>query len=147
MSTQTPQGIVDAKRQAVTARARIDTDVAALQARLHPKVLAQDALTGVREKTDQLTDTAVATARKRPAAAAAVGGVVGMVILRKPLRGLYRLLFRRHREDDDLPVGRVKLRQARRAAAAQRRDDVYASDTNQDTTSPADIRTAAGTTE
>lgn len=111
MSKEVPEDIVQAKRNAAAARARVDTDVAALQARLNPRVLAEDAREKVREQTGKLTDTAVSTARKRPAAAAVAGGAIAFVLLRKPIRGLYRLVFKR--KDRALPV---------REAAETRRD-------------------------
>jgi hypothetical protein len=106
MSKDLPEEIVDAKRNATAARARVDTDVAALQARLNPKTLAQDAMDSVRGRTDQLTDTAVETARKRPAVTALAGGTVALLVLRKPIRGIYRLIFKRkqRREERELPI-------------------------------------------
>lgn len=106
MSKDVPEEIVDAKRNATAARARVDTDVAALQARLNPKTLAQDAMETVRDRTDKLTDTAVDTARRRPAAAAVAGSAVAFIVLRKPIRGLYRLIFKRkeRREQRELPI-------------------------------------------
>jgi hypothetical protein len=106
MSQDVPEEIVDAKRSAAAARARIDTDVAALQARLNPRTLAQDAMDTVRGRTDKLTDTAVDTARKRPAAAALAGSAIALIVLRKPIRGIYRLIFKRkeRREARDLPI-------------------------------------------
>lgn len=106
MSKEVPEEIVDAKRSAAAARARVDTDVAALQARLNPRTLAQDAMDNVRGQTDKLTGTAVETARKRPAAAALAGSAVALVVLRKPIRGIYRLIFKRkqRRADRELPI-------------------------------------------
>lgn len=113
MSKEVPEEIVDAKRNATAARARVDTDVAALQARLNPRTLAQDAMETVRGRTDKLTDTAVETARKRPAVTAVAGGTVALLILRKPIRGIYRFIFKRkeRREARELPIrDRVQTR-------------------------------------
>lgn len=96
MTVEAPEEIVQAKRNAARARARVDTDVAALQHRLHPRTIADNAMDTVRDKKDQ----AVGAARKRPAIAAVAGGAVALVVLRKPLRGLYRLVARRLRKDE-----------------------------------------------
>ena len=103
---EVPEEIVDAKRNATAARARIDTDVAALQAKLNPRTLAQDAMENVRGRTDKLTGTAVDTARKRPAVTAVAGSAVALIVLRKPIRGIYRFLFKRkeRREARELPI-------------------------------------------
>ena len=96
MTVEAPEDIVQAKRNAARARARVDTGVAALQHRLHPRTIAENAIDSVRDKKDQ----AVGAARQRPAIAAAVGGAVALIVLRKPLRGLYRLVSRRLRKDE-----------------------------------------------
>lgn len=122
MTREVPEDIVDAKRNATAARARVDTDVAALQARLNPRTLAQDAMETVRGQTDKLTDSAVATARQRPAVTAVAGGTVALLVLRKPIRGLYRLIFKRkeRRAARELPIrDRAQTRRdARRSQGA-----------------------------
>ena len=97
MTLEAPDTIVQAKRNAARARARVDTDVAALQHRLHPRTIADNAIDTVRDKKDQ----AVGAARSRPAITAVAGGAVALLILRKPLTGLYRFVGRRLRKDDD----------------------------------------------
>jgi len=97
MTIEVPEEIVQAKRNAARARARVDTDVAALQYRLHPRTIADNAIDSVRDKKDQ----AVGAARQRPAITAVAGGAVALFVLRKPLRGLYRLVSRRLRNGDD----------------------------------------------
>ncbi|MFN3725330.1 MAG: DUF3618 domain-containing protein [Allosphingosinicella sp.] len=97
MTVEAPEEIVQAKRNAARARARVDTDVAALQHRLHPRTIADNAIDTVRDKKDQ----AVGAARKRPAITAVAGGAVALIVLRKPLKGLYRFVSRRLRKDDN----------------------------------------------
>ena len=97
MTAEAPETIVQAKRNAARARARVDTDVAALQHRLHPRTIADTAIDSVRDKKDQ----AVGAARKRPAITAVAGGAVALLVLRKPLKGLYRLVGRRLRKGED----------------------------------------------
>ena len=99
MTVEAPETIVQAKRNAARARARVDTDVAALQHRLHPRTIADTAIDSVRDKKDQ----AVGAARKRPAITAVAGGAVALLVLRKPLKGLYRLVGRRLGKSDDDP--------------------------------------------
>ena len=96
MTVEAPETIVQAKRNAARARARVDTDVAALQHRLHPRTIADSAIDSVRDKKDQ----AVGAARRRPAITAVAGGAVVLLVLRKPLKGLYRLVGRRLRKGD-----------------------------------------------
>ena len=96
MTVEAPEAIVQAKRNAARARARVDTDVVALQHRLHPRTIAENAVDSVREKKDQ----AVGAARKRPAITAVAGGAVALIVLRKPLKGLYRLISKRLRKDN-----------------------------------------------
>jgi len=104
MTVEAPETIVQAKRNAARARARVDTDVAALQHRLHPRTIAENAMENVREKKEQ----AVGAARKRPAITAVAGGAVALIVLRKPLKGLYRLVSKRLRRDvdNDTPASR-----------------------------------------
>lgn len=97
MTVEAPETIVQAKRNAARARARVDTDVAALQHRLHPRTIAENAIDTVRDKKDQ----AVGAARQRPAIAAVAGGAVALIVLRKPLKGLYRLVSKRLRKNED----------------------------------------------
>ena len=96
MTVEVPEDIVQAKRNAARARARVDTDMAALQHRLHPRTIADNALDTVRDKKDQ----AVGAARQRPAITAAAGGAVALIVLRKPLKGLYRFVSRRFQKDN-----------------------------------------------
>jgi len=96
MTVEAPEEIVQAKRNAARARARVDTDVAALKHQLHPRTIADNAIDTVRDKKDQ----AVGVARKRPAITAVAGGAVALIVLRKPLKGLYRLFTRRLRKDE-----------------------------------------------
>jgi len=96
MTVEAPDTIVRAKRNAARARSRVDTDVAALKQRLHPRTLAEDAIDNVREKKDR----AVGAARRRPGITAAAGGAVALIVLRKPLKGLYRLVTRRRRKSN-----------------------------------------------
>lgn len=99
MTVEAPETIVQAKRNAARARARVDTDVAALQYRLHPRTIADNAIDTVRDKKDQ----AVGAARRRPAITAVAGSAVALIVLRKPLRGLYRFVSRRLRKDEGDP--------------------------------------------
>ncbi len=112
MTVEAPEEIVQAKRNAARARARVDTHVAALQHRLHPRTIAENAIDTVRDKKDQ----AVGAARQRPAIAAAAGGAVALIVLRKPLRGLYRLVSKRLRKDDDSPDSAAARRKGNGAA-------------------------------
>jgi hypothetical protein len=96
--------IAQAKRNAAVARARIDSDLGALQQRLNPKALAQETWSGVLEKTDTLTDQAVATARRRPGLAAGAAAATLLLVFRKPIAKGVKRLFRRKKKSDDGPA-------------------------------------------
>ena len=112
MTVEAPETIVQAKRNASRARARVDTDVAALQYRLHPRTIADNAIDTVRDKKDQ----AVGAARRRPAITAVAGSAIALLVLRKPLTGLYRFVSRRLRKDEDEASGTTQRQKGNGAA-------------------------------
>lgn len=100
MSTHPEAGsIEDAKRQATVARARIDESLGALQGRLSPRIVAQDAWHTVRETSDRVTDQAIDGARKQPGLAGAAGAAIVLIAFRKPVFRLVGKLFKRRPED------------------------------------------------
>ena len=97
--TEQQNEVVKATADAQAARDRLSRDVAALQDRLDPKLLAQEA-------KDRLTDTGVSvaeTAKRNPAPFAGGAALLALLLIRKPVG---RVLRRR------------RNRKARRAALA-----------------------------
>jgi hypothetical protein len=90
-----------AKRDAVKARARLDSTVVALQQRLHPKSLATEAWDGVKEKSSDLADGALGAVRQRPAAAGIALGAIALFLARAPLRRAAGRLFSGDGEEED----------------------------------------------
>lgn len=89
-----------AKRNAEASKGRLDSTLVALQSRLKPANLANEAWTGVKETTTELTDRGVQEAKKRPGVIAAAVGVGALLLARKPLtRAVSHLLF--GQDDDD----------------------------------------------
>ncbi len=92
-----------AKRRAERAKGRVESSLVALQSRLHPKVLANDAWDGVREKGNDLADGALEAVKKRPATVSAALGVFALFLARQPLkRAVSRLLSGEEEENSDL---------------------------------------------
>lgn len=78
--------VEQAKRNAVMARARLDSHIAALQLRLRPANLAGEAWDGVKGKSADLADGAMEAVKKRPAAVSAALGALALFLAREPLK-------------------------------------------------------------
>jgi ElaB/YqjD/DUF883 family membrane-anchored ribosome-binding protein len=93
-----------AKRQAHNARARLDSTLTALQVRLEPRTLATEAWDGVREKGNEVAETALDAVKERPGVAAAAVGAVALFLTRKPLWRAAKYIFTRPEPDDRITV-------------------------------------------
>ena len=82
-----------AKRDATRARARLDSTIGALQLRMHPKTLANEAWDGVRDKGTDLADGALDAVKKRPAVVSAALGAFVLFLARDPLRRVVTRMF------------------------------------------------------
>lgn len=97
--------VEQAKRNAVMARRRLDATLGALQLRLRPANLAGEAWDGVKEKSAEAADGALAAVRKRPAAVAAAVGALSLFLAREPIkRAAVRLFAGEDEAVDDRPV-------------------------------------------
>jgi hypothetical protein len=91
-----------AQAQVALAKARLLDTAQELQRRLKPDELVRGAMEGVREKSAEFAEDAVAAMRARPAASAgAMAAVIGL-LFRKPLTGLVRRWFS-HRNESAAP--------------------------------------------
>ena len=95
--------IAQAKRNAMIARARVQTTAGALKERLSPSNLAAEAKEKVRETTSAIGGKASSAVQKRPVAASVAAGIAALVLLRKPIRGIGRFLFRRKKKHEEEP--------------------------------------------
>ena len=84
MSKDTPE-IAAARINAERARARMMSSAHALQERLSPRVLAQNAWEGAKIKGADLAEDAVDAVRARPLAATGVVAAITMFLARDPL--------------------------------------------------------------
>jgi hypothetical protein len=75
-----------ARRNLVMARARLDSSLAALQARLRPGNLANEAWGGVKDKSEELAEGALDAVRKRPATVSLAIGAFALFLAREPLK-------------------------------------------------------------
>lgn len=87
MSRDTPQ-VTAARIEAERARARMMDSAQALQARMKPKTLAQNAWEGAKVKGADLAEDAVDAVRKRPIAATGIVAAIAMFLAREPLKDL-----------------------------------------------------------
>ncbi len=94
--------IEQAKRNAVTARNRLDSALVALQHRLRPGNLATEAWDGVKDKSEALTETALAEVKKRPVAVSAAIGAFALFLARKPLGRAVSRIWTEDEEDDGI---------------------------------------------
>lgn len=74
-----------AKREALRTRARFESTLAAVQRRLRPGNLAEEAWDGVKEKGADLADGALQAVRKRPGAVSVALGAFALFLARGPL--------------------------------------------------------------
>ena len=82
-----------AKRESTGARARLDATLAALQERLTPSNLAEEAWDGVKEKSADLADGALQAVKSRPRAVSLALGAFALFLARAPLkRAVTRLI-------------------------------------------------------
>lgn len=92
------EALQQAKHDAVAARARFFDTLGEAQQRLKPGNLANEAWTGVKNKSAAAAGNAVAAAKKRPGTVALVLGGLALLLARKPIaRGVSSLVSRRRR--------------------------------------------------
>ena len=92
--------IEQAKRDALRARARFEHTLAAVQHRLHPTNLAEEAWDGVKDKGADLADGALQAVKKRPAAVSVALGAFALFLARAPLKRAVRSLISSGGDDE-----------------------------------------------
>ena len=91
-----------AKRESVRARGRFESTLAAVQARLRPGNLAEEAWDGVKEKSADLADNALQAVKQRPGTVSAVLGAFALFLARKPLtRAARRMIVHDGESNED----------------------------------------------
>lgn len=91
-----------AKSDAVAARARFFDTLGEAQQRLNPGNLANEAWTGVKEKTAEAAGNAVEAAKKRPGKIALLLGGLALFFARKPIgRAAKKVVSRRRRRGNE----------------------------------------------
>lgn len=111
--------VEQAKRNAVMARARLDSTLVAVQQRLRPGNLAGEAWDGVKDRSADLADGALTAVRKRPAAVSVAVGAVALFLAREPLKRTVKRLFSDEVEPDDgLIVTRIETENPQFTASA-----------------------------
>jgi hypothetical protein len=89
-----------ARYEAEQAKKRLGSSVGALQYRLKPGTLVNNAWEGVRDKSSDLADDALQAVKSRPVAASGVLAGLVVFLAREPLwRGVSRIFSSRERDD------------------------------------------------
>lgn len=96
-----------AKQEAETARRQLLATVGALQERLNPAKIANNAWEGVVDRSGEIAEDAVQAVKARPVAVSAALGAFTLFLARAPIRsGLARLFARK--PDEDLVTTRLE---------------------------------------
>ena len=94
------KAVEQAKREAVRARARLDSSIGTLQLRMRPANLATEAWDGVKEKGESLAEGALDAVKKRPAAVSLAIGAFALFLARDPLKRAVTRIWTDGDEDD-----------------------------------------------
>ena len=89
-----------AQYEAIQAKKRLASTAGALQYRLKPGTIANNAWEGVREKSTVLADDALQAVKERPAAASGVVAAIVVFLARHPLWRAATWIVSRKEEDD-----------------------------------------------
>ncbi|MDB5697603.1 MAG: hypothetical protein JWN69_407 [Alphaproteobacteria bacterium] len=92
-----------AQREAETARARLASTLDAVQERLRPSALANQAWTEVRDKGSELADEAVTAVKQRPVAASGLLVAFVLYLARQPLLSAASRLWSKDDEEGGQP--------------------------------------------
>jgi hypothetical protein len=93
-------GISEAKRTAVRAKDRLDRTLAAVQHRLSPGNLAEEAWDGVKDKGADMAEGALEAVKSRPKTVSLALGAFALFLARAPLkRAVTRLISGEGDED------------------------------------------------
>jgi hypothetical protein len=96
------EALQQAKSDAAAARARFLDTLGEAQQRLKPGNLANEAWTGVKDKTAEAAGTAVEAVKKRPGRLALVLGGLALFLARKPIgRAAKNVVSRRRRRRNE----------------------------------------------
>ncbi|HEX8533997.1 MAG TPA: hypothetical protein VF662_07505 [Allosphingosinicella sp.] len=89
-----------AQYEAIQAKKRLASTAAALQYRLKPGTIVNNAWEGVRDKSSVIADDALQAVKDRPAAASGVVAAIAIFLVRHPLwRAATRLVSRRGEDE------------------------------------------------
>ena len=92
--------IVEAKRAALRAKDRLDRTLAAVQHRLSPGNLAEEAWDGVKDKSADMAEGALQAVKSRPKTVSLALGAFALFLARAPLkRAVTRLISGEGDED------------------------------------------------
>ncbi len=99
-TTPTTPDLVAAQAEAEAARARLFATIGAVQDRLRPTNLVQDAVEGASHTLSSVARKGAEAARTRPVAVAAIAGTIGLYLA----RGWIGDILRRRRTPDETPA-------------------------------------------
>lgn len=100
------QQLERAKREEELARQRFSSTLGALQYRLKPATLANDAWSGVKGKTGEMTDGALQTVKDRPFT---VSGVIAAIVIFLARDSIWHIVSRLIRGEQDRDIVKTKI--------------------------------------
>jgi hypothetical protein len=92
--------IEEARRKALLARGRFDRTLAAVQQRLSPGNLAEEAWDGVKDKGADMAEGALQAVKSRPKAVSLALGAFALFLARAPLKRAVTRLISGNGEED-----------------------------------------------
>ena len=110
----TADAVFEAKRRAIAARQRLDSDLVTARTRLRPGNLAGEAWDGVKEKSASMADDAVEAVKARPGMVSLALGAVALFFARKPIGRAVGGLVSRDEDGIEEEATELKEKPARR---------------------------------
>lgn len=120
-----PERIERARANAEIARRRLSSTAGALQYRLKPATLANEAWNNVKEKSGQLTGSALQAVKDRPVTASSIFAALVVFLARDPLWSVFSDIFD-HKEKKGLATAKPPVKRDTRHSSKRKRHDVTA---------------------
>lgn len=99
MTVKPEERLRQAQSNVVLSKRRLDSSIGALQYRLKPGTLANDAWEGVRDRSETIAEGALQAVKERPRVVSGVIAGFALFLMRDPLWRMISSIGRRHGDD------------------------------------------------